>query len=243
MHLRNKSATPLFYSSISKSRKLWLLLRYVFFVVVVIAVVLFVCLFSQKGVNPVACGREKNAPLPASDLLKSWRMRLCYSHIPNVGLQGWWKCWKQWRQPSSARALQREWDKRYTEHRHEGKHTLLPHQDCKEKYKLSYKWKQLLSKGHSTSSQKTQAVAIPIPHLTANCSSFVTTLTAQKWCVISRLNLSNFKFQPLGFIMLLSASLKSCHWCFSASIIFQCVIPDPFPSYAWTVLHPYLEIS
>lgn len=80
--------------------------------------------------------------------------------------------------------------------------------------------------------RKNTDMAIPILHLTANCSSFFTTLTAQTWCVISRLNLSNFKFQPLGFIMLLSASLKSCHWCFSASIIFQCVIPDPFPSYA-----------
>lgn len=90
-----------------------------------------------------------------------------------MGLQGLWKCWKQWRQPSFAHALQRKWAKRCAEHRPKEKHALLPHQDCKEKYKLSYKWKQLLSKGHSTSSQKNTDMAIPIPHLTANCSSFL----------------------------------------------------------------------
>lgn len=62
-------------------------------------------------------------------------------------------------------------------------------------------------------------------------------------CVISRLNLSNFKFQPLDFFVLLPVTLKSCHPWFPASITFQCMLPHPFSSYTRAVPHPYSEIN
>lgn len=62
-------------------------------------------------------------------------------------------------------------------------------------------------------------------------------------CIISRLNLSNFKLQPPDFFVLLPDRLKSCPVWFPASIIFQLMFPHPFSSYPWAVPLPYLEIN
>lgn len=82
----------------------------------------------------------------------------------------------------------------------------------------------------------------PTLHLIANIA-FNCPHRSQKMCVISSLNLTNFKCQPLDFFVLLPARPKSCHPWFPASITFQCMFPHPFSSYTRAVPHPYLEIN